>query len=84
MSRASEYLLNSSDARQIDDIKGIWVASDTARVVDEVRKHASKYFPSVELHHIISVSNGVEGGPETIGVTTYSDKQVGALRVNYV
>lgn len=68
--------MSTSHPGEIADIKGIWVASDTAQVVDEVRAHASKYFPNVELRNIVSISNGVEGGPEMLSVPTFSENQV--------
>lgn len=76
LSTAADYLLNSSHGRPIEDIKGIWVASDDPNVAGEIRANASKYFPNVERDSIVWVSDGVEGGPETSGVATYSTSQV--------
>ena len=60
----------------MDAIKGIWVASDAAEVINEVHTLAGTYFPSVLREDIVYVDRGVPGGVQTSKITTHSYQQV--------
>lgn len=70
LAAAAEYFLNSNGTKSVDEIEGIWLASDDSGVVDEVRTLCPKYFPNVrDPENIIWVS-------AYAGVATYSNRQV--------
>ncbi|CAM9114923.1 unnamed protein product [Laminaria digitata] len=75
LAAAVSYLEHQPSGMSVAAIKGIWVASDDAAVVGEVRTLADKYFPSVRSEDIVLAADGVPGGPETSPVTTHSDIQ---------
>lgn len=81
LSAAVEYIQggDAEDGLSIEDIKGIWVASDDPSAVEEVRAVAPMYLPNVDNSSIVCVSGGVEGGPDQDGVQTYSSHQVNSL-----
>lgn len=77
LSSAVESMLLSEDGLNwVNSIKGLWIASDDPRAIDEVREVYPGYFPNVEPDLIVWVSEGVEGALETSGVETHSSKQV--------
>ena len=57
-------------------IKGIWVASDEAEMINEVHALAGTYFPGVLSEDIVFVDGGVPGGVKTSNMTTHSHQQV--------
>lgn len=73
---AVRYLDQEANGISVDDIKGIWVASDDATVVDEVRTQAHWYFPSVLSEDIVYIAGGVPGAAQFSSVTTESKQQV--------
>lgn len=73
---AVNYLAEDSSRTPIDDIKGIWVASDDSSVVGEVRKLARTYFPNVSSENILFVSDGVPGGPKRGALATHVNREV--------
>ena len=56
-----EYLMEAKKSvNNIDEIKGIWVASDDMNVINEVRDLSSTYFPNVLKENIIyTTSEGI-------------------------
>ena len=76
LAAAVDYL-NEDDSRiPVDDVKGIWVASDDYTMADEVSALAHTYFPNVDSNAIVWVAGGVPGGAETSGVFTHTNQQV--------
>lgn len=69
LAAAAEYLRNTEGATPVEEIKGIWVASDDSSVLGEVQEHWSKYFPNVERDMIVWISG--DGG-----VATHTNRQV--------
>lgn len=69
-----KYLENALDylesINMVDEMKGIWVASDDIDVVGEVRELVVDYFPNIPKNEIIYISSGFENE-----VTTHSIKQ---------
>eukprot|EP00904_Undaria_pinnatifida_P006339 jgi/Undpi1/2835/HiC_scaffold_14.g06212.m1 len=75
LAAAVDYL-NEDDSRiPVDDVKGIWVASDDYTMADEVSALAHTYFPNVDSNAIVWVAGGVPGGAETSGVFTHTNQQ---------
>lgn len=81
--QSQEYLdaavayLDSDDSQLgVTDIRGIWVASDEAGVVDSIKEIAPSYLPNVEDSAIVWASGGVEGGPKLDRTATRTDKEV--------
>ena len=63
------YLQDETTTTGVDDLKGIWVASDTPEIADEVRTLAPAYFPNVPREAIVYVGHGVAGsGSSTVQV----------------
>ena len=60
----------------VEDIKGIWVASDDPAALDEVRAVAPAIFPNVDNSTIFWAAGGVPDGPAVATVKTRTDKQV--------
>ena len=75
-----------SSRTSVNEIRGIWVASDDMTMVDEVRTLAHTYFPNVSGEAIVCVAGGVPGGVETSGVFTHTNRQVliPALAIQHV
>ena len=63
------YLEDETATTGVDDIKGIWVASDSPEIADEVRTLAPAYFPNVPREAIVYVGHGLAG-------SSYSTVQV--------
>ncbi|CAM9692366.1 unnamed protein product [Scytosiphon promiscuus] len=59
----------------VEDIKGIWVASDDSQVVDKIKGLAPSYLPGVDNSTIFWASGGIDGGPEVQKTATRTDKQ---------
>lgn len=70
------YLDQAPNGISVDAIKGIWVASDDATVVDEIRTQVHLHFPSVLREDIVYVAGGVPGAAQVSNVATASNKQV--------
>lgn len=70
------YLDQEPNSTSVDAIKGIWVATDDATVMGEVRTLANAYFPSVHSEDIVFAAGGVPGGVQTSKITTHSVNQV--------
>lgn len=76
---AKTYLVanNRSDVVSATEaIRGVWVASDVKTIVDEARALVDRYFPAVQLEHVVCVSFGEEGEPETDAPALSSHDQV--------
>ena len=76
LAEAVNFLEHETNGTSVDAIKGIWVASDDENIVDEVRKTAGAYFPSVLSENIVYVAGGVPGGPQSHKIATHTDAQV--------
>lgn len=72
------YLESDDCDLTVEDIKGIWVASDDRQVVDRVREIAPSYLPNVTSDSIFWASGGVEGGPDISQTATRTDREVRA------
>ncbi|CAM9400430.1 unnamed protein product, partial [Hapterophycus canaliculatus] len=72
---AVAYLEGDESELGVEDITGIWIASDDSRVVDEIKVLAPSYLPRVDNSTIFWASGGVEGGPEVERTATRTDKQ---------
>lgn len=70
------YLEEEESELNVEDIKGIWVASDDDSVVQRLREVAPSYLPNVDTSNIYWASRGVEGGPEIFRTATYTSKAV--------
>lgn len=71
------YLEEEGTSRtSVGEIRGIWVASDSAAMAEEVRSLAHAYFPNVMDKAIVFVADGVPGGVATSGVFTHTNSQV--------
>lgn len=68
LASAAEYLRSTEGVTPVEEIEGIWVASDDSSVVDEVKEHWSKYFPNVNEDKIVWISG--DGG-----VATHTNRQ---------
>lgn len=75
------YLESNDTDLAVEDIKGIWVASDDAEVVARVKEIAPSYLPNVSNDTIFWASGGVEGGPDISRLATRTDHEVRAGRV---
>ncbi|CAM9461762.1 unnamed protein product, partial [Laminaria digitata] len=75
LAAAVNYLEEDASRTPVDEIRGIWVASDDLTMADEVRTLAHTYFPNVLSEAIVFVAGGVPGGVETSGVATHTNKQ---------
>lgn len=76
---AASYIEQSgADGLGVDTIAGIWVSSDDAGVVAEVRQLASAYFPNVATENIVTITfdTPVPGGGE---LPTHSKQMVRVL-----
>lgn len=73
---AVAYLEGEESQLNVEDIKGIWVASDDDRVVEIIKALAPSYLPNVDNSTIYWASGGVEGGPELGRMATRTDKAV--------
>lgn len=76
LSAAVAYLEGDETQLNVEDIRGIWVASDDSGVVDRIKEIAPSYLPNVDNSTIFWAAGGVEGGPEIPRVTTRTDKEV--------
>lgn len=76
LASAVNHLEEDSSRTSVNEIRGIWVASDDMTMVDEVRTLAHTYFPNVSGEAIVCVAGGVPGGVETSGVFTHTNQQV--------
>lgn len=78
MAAAVAYLEGDDSQLEVADIKGIWVASDEAEVVNTIKSIAPSYLPNVDNATILSISGsgGVEGGPEVDQTATLAGKEV--------
>ena len=75
--------MESEDSQlEVPDIKGIWVASDEATVVDTIKAIAPSYLPNVDSTAVFSVSGGIEGGPKVSQTATRTDKEVRSTTVS--
>lgn len=72
-----EYLDGGESELNVEDIRGIWVASDDSEVVGRIKEIAPNYLPNVDNNAIFWASGGVEGGPEISRTATRTDKEVG-------
>ena len=72
-----DYLDGGESELNVEDIRGIWVASDDSGVVERIKEIAPSYLPNVESNAIFWASGGVEGGPEILRTATRTDKEVG-------
>lgn len=61
---------DGSNTANVEDIRGIWVASDDSTVVEKVKQLAPNYFPNVESSMIEWISGGVQGGPKSGKIAT--------------
>eukprot|EP00752_Nemacystus_decipiens_P018203 g16332.t1 len=75
LSAAVEYLDGGESELDVEDIRGVWVASDDSGVVDRIKEIAPKYLPNVDNNTIFWASGGVEGGPEISRTSTRTDKE---------
>lgn len=73
---AVTYLQGEESQLDVEDIRGIWVASDDSGVVDRIKAIAPSYLPNVGNSTIFWASGGVEGGPEISQTATRTDKEV--------
>ncbi|CAM9749320.1 unnamed protein product [Ascophyllum nodosum] len=71
---AESYIVRHSEM-SVEDIKGIWVASDDPAALDEVRAVAPAIFPNVDNSTIFWAAGGVPDGPAVATVKTRTDKQ---------
>lgn len=71
------YLEGRESQLNVEDIRGIWVASDDSGVVDRIKEIAPSYLPNVDNSTIFSASGGVKAGPEISRTATRTDKEVG-------
>lgn len=76
LSAAVTYLEGDETELKVEDIRGIWVASDDSGVVDRIKEIAPRYLPNVDNSTIFWASGGVEGGPEIRGTATRTDHEV--------
>lgn len=76
LSAAVDYINTGAEGISVEDIKGIWLASDDPAAVDEVRAAVPAYLPNVANSTVVWVSSGVPGGPRVREMTTRSDRQV--------
>lgn len=76
LTEAVRYLQQEPNGTSVGSIKGIWVASDSADVVNEVRAQAGAYFPSVGSEDIVYAAGGVTGGVQTSEMKTLTITQV--------
>eukprot|EP00903_Cladosiphon_okamuranus_P007639 g7408.t1 len=72
---AVAYLDGNHSQLRVTDIRGIWVASDEAGVVDRIKEIAQSYLPNVQKSAIVWASGGVEGGPKINRTATRTDKE---------
>lgn len=70
------YLEGEESQLNVEDIRGVWVASDDDRMVEIVREIAPSYLPNVENSTIYWASGGVEGGPDLRRMATRTDRAV--------
>lgn len=77
---AVAYLDGNHSHLRVTDIRGIWVASDEAGVVDRIKEIAQSYLPNVQKSAIVWASGGVEGGPKINRTATRTDKEVMSKR----
>lgn len=75
------YLENDGAELKVEDIRGIWVASEEREVVERIKKLTPKYFPNVDSGAILWASRGVEGGPKLRGKVTHTDDAVSRTRM---
>eukprot|EP00904_Undaria_pinnatifida_P002353 jgi/Undpi1/12118/HiC_scaffold_5.g01794.m1 len=69
------FLEKGLNGTSADDIEGIWVASDDAKMIDEVRTLAGNYFPSVRSEDIVYAANGVAGSLQPSNMVTHTNHQ---------
>ncbi|CAM9899855.1 unnamed protein product [Ascophyllum nodosum] len=72
---AQNYIKAHSQEMSVEDIKGIWVASDDPAAENEIRAIASAFFPNVDNSTVFWAAGGVPGGPAVSSVKTRTDKQ---------
>ena len=70
------FLEKGLNGTSADDIEGIWVASDDAKMIDEVRTLAGNYFPSVRSEDIVYAANEVAGSLQPSNMVTHTNHQV--------
>eukprot|EP00903_Cladosiphon_okamuranus_P005843 g5784.t1 len=75
LSAAVAYLEGQESQLNVEDIRGIWVASDDSGVVDRIKEIAPSYLPNVDNSTIFWASGGVEGGPDISQTQTRTDKE---------
>lgn len=75
LSTAVAYLKGDESELNVEDIRGIWIASDDPEVVGKVKELAPGYFPNVQNSAIFWASGGVDGGPEILRTATRTDKE---------
>lgn len=71
------YLEGEESELNVEDIRGIWVASDDSEVVERIKAIAPSYLPNVSNNTIFWAAGGVEGGPKISQTATRTDKEVG-------
>ena len=76
LAEAASFLQQEPTGTSVGAIKGIWVASDEAEMINEVHALAGTYFPGVLSEDIVFVDGGVPGGVKTSNMTTHSHQQV--------
>lgn len=77
MVAAVKYLEETNkNILNVEDIGGIWVASDDSATVEKVKEIAPNYFPNVGNNTIYWITGGVQGGPERQETATHTDKAV--------
>lgn len=77
--RAAKAYFMEDNRRNViaaEAIEGVWVASDVETIVEEARAQVSQFFPAVQPEHVVCVSFGEEGEPETVGPTVDRRDQV--------
>lgn len=70
------YMEDGNNTHNVQDARGIWVASGDSAVVEEIKEIVPNFLPNVESSTIDWVSGGVQGEPKAGKTTTTTESAV--------